>query len=204
MFEESLKTFRSEFTFMHSHKRRNLHMNRYIALLRGINISGKNKIAMSELKRGFTELGFIEVTTYLNSGNVVFSCALDDENILSQKIKLLIKERFELDIPVFIISQKELGALLNNAPDWWGKDNKEIYDNLIFLISPLSYEEFYHEIGNPKEEYEKVYNYKNAIFWSFSRKDYQKTNWWSKTANTKLSHKITIRTANTIRKIVGM
>ena len=72
------------------------------------------------------------------------------------------------------------------------------------MISPLSYEEFYSEIGNPKAEYEKVQHYGNAIFWSFSRKDYQKTNWWSKTANSNVSDKITIRTAGTVRKIVEM
>lgn len=179
-------------------------MKRYIALLRGINISGKNKIAMSELKKGFTELGFAEVTTYLNSGNVIFLSDVDDENIISNKIELMIKEKFDLDIPVFIILQEKLKELLNNAPDWWGDDNKEIYDNLIFIMPPLSYEEIYNEIGNPKAEYEKVYNYKNVIFWSFSRKDYQKTNWWAKTASSNISDKITIRTANTVRKIVGI
>lgn len=96
-------------------------MKRYIVLLRGINISGKNKIPMSELKEGFTE---------------------------------------------------------------------------------LSYMEFYDEIGNPKAECEKVHSYKNMVFWSFKRKDYKKTNWWSKTASAKVSSKITIQTANTVRKIV--
>lgn len=179
-------------------------MKRYIALLRGINISGKNKVAMSELKEGFTELGFAEVTTYLNSGNVIFSSAVDDENILVNKIKPMIKDRFNLDIPVFIVLQEKIRELLSKAPDWWGDDNKEIYDNLIFIMPPLSCEEIYNEIGNPKEEYEKVYNYQNVIFWSFSRKDYQKTNWWSKTASSNISDKITIRTANTVRKMVGM
>ncbi len=179
-------------------------MKRYIALLRGINVSGKNKIAMSELKEGFAELGLEEVSTHLNSGNVIFSSAADDVNILSEKIESMIKDRFGLEIPVFLILQEELNEILQNAPDWWGDENKEIYDNLIFMIPPLSYEEFYNEIGSPKAEYEKVYPYKNAIFWSFSRKDYQKTNWWSKTASSKVSDKITIRTAGTVRKIVGM
>ena len=76
--------------------------------------------------------------------------------------------------------------------------------NIIFLMPPLSYEEFFDEIGNPKSEYEKVHNYKNVIFWSFSRKDYQKTNWWSKTASANVRDKITIRTANTVRKIAGL
>lgn len=179
-------------------------MERYIALLRGINISGKNKIAMSELKASFAELGYTAVSTYLNSGNVIFLSDVDDRNVLSSTIKTMIKNKFELDIPVFIISQKELEDILNNAPDWWGDNNKEIYDNLIFMFPSLSYDEFYDEVGNPNEEYEKVHNYKNAIFWSFSRKDYQKTNWWSKTASSNASDEITIRTASTVRKIVSM
>ncbi|ADL05673.1 DUF1697 domain-containing protein [Lacrimispora saccharolytica] len=179
-------------------------MKRYIALLRGINVSGKNKIAMSELKTGFVEMGYTEVFTHLNSGNVIFSSDIDDTAILVNTIKMMIKNKFELDIPVFIILQEELEDILNNAPDWWGDDNKDIYDNLIFMFPPLSYNEFYNKVGNPKEEYEKVYNYKNAVFWSFNRKDYQKTNWWSKTASSNIRDKITIRTANTARKIVGI
>ncbi|WP_302419791.1 DUF1697 domain-containing protein [Blautia marasmi] len=179
-------------------------MKRYIALLRGINISGKNKIAMSELKKCFAELGFAEIVTYLNSGNVIFSNAIEDKDVLSNKVQLMIRDRFHLEIPVFIILQEELAELLKNAPDWWGDDNREIYDNLIFLLPPLSYEEFYDEIGVPKAEYESVYHYKNVVFWSFSRKDYQKTNWWSKTAGSGVSGRITIRTANTVRKIAGM
>lgn len=179
-------------------------MKRYIALLRGINISGKNKIAMSELKKCFAELGFAEIVTYLNSGNVIFSSSIEDKDVLSNKVQLMIRDRFHLEIPVFIILQEELAELLKNAPDWWGDDNREIYDNLIFLMSPLSYEEFYDEIGVPKAEYESVYHYKNVVFWSFSRKDYQKTNWWSKTAGSGVSGRVTIRTANTVRKIAGM
>ena len=111
-------------------------MKRYIALLRGINISGKNKIPMAELKAGFTELGFAEAATYLNSGNVIFSSAIDDIDTLSNKIKLLIKDRFGLDIPVFVLSQELLEDIVNHAPDWWGDDSKEIYDNLIFIMPP--------------------------------------------------------------------
>lgn len=177
-------------------------MKRYIALLRGINISGKNKISMSELKKGFVELGFEDVVTYLNSGNVVFSSDVEDTNVITDKIVFMIKERFRLEIPVFVIWQAKFQELLNNAPAWWGNDNEEIYDNIIFLIPPFAYEEFYDEIGKPKEEYEKVYNYKNVVFWSFSRKHYQKTNWWSKTASVKARNKITIRTAKTVKKIM--
>lgn len=178
-------------------------MRRYVALLRGINISGKNKISMADLKKRFAELDFSEVKTYLNSGNVVFSSDIEDKNMLTNTIAMMIKDKFCLDIPVYVILQEELEDILHHAPDWWGNDDKEIYDNLIFLMPPLSYDEFYAEIGIPNAEYEKVFDYKNIVFWSFSRKDYQKTNWWSKTASASVKDKITIRTANTIRKIVS-
>ena len=81
---------------------------------------------------------------------------------------------------------------------------KIIYDNLIFMFHPVTFKEVFEEIGEAKEGLEKIQNYKDVIFWSFSRKDYQKTNWWPKTTNTNVSKKLTIRTANTVRKIVRM
>jgi len=179
-------------------------MKRYIALLRGINISGKNKVQMAELKKGFEKLAFEEVKPYLNSGNVIFSSNEDDIEKLKNQIEGMIKEEFDLDIPVFIISKEALSDILKNAPEWWGNNNKEIYDNLIFIIPSTKFSDVYIQIGEPKKELEKIKSYKEVIFWSFSRKDYQKTNWWSKTASAGISNKITIRTANTIRKIVDM
>lgn len=103
-----------------------------------------------------------------------------------------------------ILSKDKLEDILHNAPNWWGNDNKEIYDNLIFIMLPVTFSDVYNEIGEPKEGLEKIKDCNEAVFWSFSRKDYQKTNWWSKTASAGISTKLTIRTANTVRKIVGM
>jgi|LSQX01.3.fsa_nt_gb uncharacterized protein (DUF1697 family) len=72
-------------------------MKRYIALLRGINVGGKNKLAMSELKARFEKLGFTDVSTHLNSGNVIFSTDIDDTEHLAHKIKIMIEKNFELD-----------------------------------------------------------------------------------------------------------
>lgn len=83
-------------------------MKRYIALLRGINISGKNKIPMTELQKRYVELGFREVKTYLNSGNVIFSSETDDIRSLVMQVETMIKNQFDLDIPVFIISKEEM------------------------------------------------------------------------------------------------
>lgn len=179
-------------------------MKKYIAFLRGVNINGKNKVSMTDLKKIFEEHGFSEVKTYLNSGNVIFtSCEDDRENLTNQIIKM-IKNQFGLDIPVFVITKEALEDILYNAPDWWGNDNKEIYDNLIFIMPPATFVEVFNEIGEPKKELEKIKDYKSSVFWSFSQKDYQKTNWWSKTASSSIRNKLTIRTANTVKKIVGM
>lgn len=179
-------------------------MKRYIAFLRGVNISGKNKVPMAELRKDFERLDFGEVKTYLNSGNVVFSSDEDNTERLTKQIERMIKNQFDLDIPVFVISREKLADILRNAPDWWGTENKEIYDNLIFIMPPATFAEVYRGIGEPKEELEKIKDYKEVIFWSFSRKDYQRTNWWSKTASANISSKLTIRAANTVRKTVGM
>ena len=179
-------------------------MKRYIALLRGINISGKNRIPMAELKKGFEDLSFQNVKTYLNSGNVIFSNGEEDNQALKSIIEQMIKERFGLQIPVYVITKEKLEDILDHAPEWWGKGDREIYDNLIFILPPATFSEVYERIGEPKESLEKIMNYRDAIFWSFDLKHYQKTNWWPKTAGLEIGTKLTIRTANTVRKIVAM
>ena len=121
---------------------------RFIALLRGINISGKNKISMPELKTALGETGFADVKTYLNSVNVIFSDDETDTVKLAEGIRAIILEIFKLEIPVFVISQDELKELLSKAPSWWGSDSKDIYDNLIFAITPYSIETVAEKIGH--------------------------------------------------------
>ncbi|MCM1259351.1 MAG: DUF1697 domain-containing protein [Prevotella sp.] len=179
-------------------------MKRYVAFLRGINISGKNKVPMAQLKKSFEALGFGEVRTYLNSGNVVFSSNEDSIERIINQIEILIKKQFDLTISIFVIFKEELEDILEHAADWLGNEDQEIYDNLIFMMPPVAFVDVWNEIGEPKQELEKIKAYKQVIFWSFSRKEYQKTNWWSKTANTNISSKLTIRTANTVKKIVEM
>lgn len=177
-------------------------MIKYIVLLRGINISGKNKVSMSRLKELLEGLNYKKVITYHNSGNIILESNIDNRIIIIKSIKKVLKEEFNLDIPLFIITKEELEELLENKPIWWGLNNEEIYDNIIFIIPPVTYKEIYDVLGSPKEDIEKIKCYNNNIFWSYHLKDYKKTNWWSKTANVDIRNSITIRTANTINKIL--
>ena len=177
---------------------------KYIALLRGINISGKNKISMNELKLELENKKYKNISTYINSGNVIFESNIDNKEFIMKDINKIIKNKFNLEIPVFVMTVLELEDILNNNPNWWGTDSKEVYHNLIFIIPPTKYEEVYDTIGEPKEDIEKIKEYNNCIFWSYDLKNYRKSNWWSKTASTNISNKITIRTANTMKKVLAI
>ena len=133
---------------------------KYIALLRGINISGKNKILMSELKSELENNKYKNITTYLNSGNVIFESSIDNKETIMKDINKIIYDKFYLEIPVFIITTSELENILNHCPNWWGTNNKEIYDNLIFIIPPTKYNEVYNTLGGQVKILKRLKNIK--------------------------------------------
>ncbi len=176
---------------------------RYIVLLRGINVSGKSRIAMKELKKALEDNGYLNVITYLNSGNVILDSDRE-KGYVSDDIVDLLKSRFGLDIPIYVTDPSKLKDILEHAPDWWGTDDKGIYDNLVFIIPPVGFEELYGVVGEPTEKIDRILEYDNVVFWSFDLSNYQKSNWWKKTASTDIKDRITIRTANTMRKVLEL
>ena len=94
---------------------------RYILLLRGINVGGKNKVAMSELKVLLTELGFEDVDSYINSGNLFFNSGETYESCIS-KIKHLLETNFDFSIPFTLINKDGYLKEKENLPEWWYQD----------------------------------------------------------------------------------
>ena len=88
----------------------------YIALLRGINVSGHNKIKMAELTQLLTTLGFANVTTYIQSGNIVFLAPKQQQNELENIIKEAIKKHYDFDVPVTVLNQDEFCHVLEHIP----------------------------------------------------------------------------------------
>jgi uncharacterized protein (DUF1697 family) len=88
----------------------------YVALLRGINIGPRNRIGMSDLKVGFEGLGFSQVTTYVQSGNVVFSTEKSDTAQLAATISEMITNQFGHTVPVVVLTSNELQNIINNNP----------------------------------------------------------------------------------------
>jgi len=91
-------------------------METYISILRGINVSGNNLIKMDALKALFSDLGFTDVSTYIQSGNVVFQSELTDAATVGRLIQEGILNRFELKVPVLIREYNELKTILTANP----------------------------------------------------------------------------------------
>ncbi len=88
----------------------------YIALLRGINVSGQKKILMSDLKIMFENLGFSNVKTYIQSGNVIFSSEETNTGEIAKKIEEKIKVQYGFDVPVLILTGEEIKNALAINP----------------------------------------------------------------------------------------
>ena len=177
-------------------------MTKYIALLRGINVGGKNKISMEELKAVFEREGFLNVVTYINSGNILFDSDLDESSVKAV-CEELITTNFDLDIPIGIITNEEIAEAITNAPEWWNRD-PDAKHNAIFVISPATAKEICEQIGIIKPEYEKMDYYGKVIFWSAPVKTFSRTRLSKAVHDTKINRKITVRNANTTIRLMQM
>src|SRR3989338_10589390 len=90
--------------------------NTYIALLRGINVSGKNSIRMPALQDSLARLGFHNIQTYLQSGNIVFQAPPTDETTLATAIVAAISKDFGHEVPVLVLPAKTLASIANTNP----------------------------------------------------------------------------------------
>ena len=91
-------------------------MKVYIALLRGINVSGKRKVPMADLRTMLTDIGLANVKTYIQSGNVVFESKEDNTAILEDSIAEHIKSTFGFEVPVLVKTKTELEVIFKSNP----------------------------------------------------------------------------------------
>ncbi len=91
-------------------------MNRYIAILRGINVSGAKPVKMEALRKSFQNIGFTDVTTYIQSGNVVFTASETETTKLAAQIAAAIKTDFGFEVAVIVLSASELRTIIENNP----------------------------------------------------------------------------------------
>lgn len=112
-------------------------IDRYVALLRGINVGGKNVIRMTDLRDCFVELGYDDVQTYIQSGNVLFS-ASGAAGRLTRAIETGLAKRFKYDASVVLRSRRQLREVVDLAPVGYGKAPEKFRYDVLFLKEPLT------------------------------------------------------------------
>ena len=174
-------------------------MTRFALLVRGINVGGKNKVVMSQLRQELTELGLENVETYINSGNIFF-----DTNIariqLVEDLKGFFEEHYPFIQSFSLFSDEDYEEELRNLPDLW---NHEIArKDVLFYTEGLDRESVEEKLLALKLGDEVLHFGRLGIFWGkLSEATYSKTAYHKHLLKTPFYRNITIRNANTFDKI---
>jgi uncharacterized protein (DUF1697 family) len=172
----------------------------YVALLRGINVGGKTRVEMAKLKGCFEKAGFKNVSTYINSGNVIFESP-KPEKVLKKVIENIINATFGLPIPVVVRSLQNLQKIVKNVPNGWTNDTSQKTD-VMFLWDEIDNADILEKILI-KPELENVIYCDGALVWNIARENVTRGG-AIKLIKTSLYKQMTIRNINTVRKLVNL
>lgn len=170
----------------------------YVALLRGINVGGNNRVEMPRLKRILEGLGYENVSTYINSGNAFFTTIESDPRKIEINIEQAIKKEFGLSLHVVIRNLPEIEKLIKTIPPHWFKATDKKC-NVIFLRHNIDNKDI---LGNfsPKAGIEELSYHPGALLWSANTSDLTRSE-MVQLAKNGLYKDMTIRNLNTTRKI---
>ena len=177
-------------------------MQTYIALLRGINVSGKKKIKMHRLKELMIDLGFVDVHTYIQSGNLVFKYQTAKSKIIAEIIKKGIAEEFGFEVEVLVLDPKELNSIIqkNPYPVKEDRDKKLIY--YVFLIDPPD-SEAADKMNSLTYEGEK-FTITNECIYLYCYAGYGKARCNNNFFEKKLNVRATTRNYNTVKTLLEL
>ena len=173
-------------------------MGIYVALLRGINVGGNNMISMKALKASCERLGFTDVSTYINSGNILFRSKIADARKLEVKIEKMLVAEYQLGCKVVVRSSEEMARLVKKLPASWN-DDKEWRYNVIFLRHSSDSKAVVDAFA-PKKDVEQLLYVPGTLLWWARAGDVNRTA-MQKLASRKIFQDMTMRNANTTRKL---
>ena len=174
------------------------HLNVFVALLRGVNVGGNNMISMRSLKESFEKLGFRDVITYINSGNIIFKVKEADARKLEAKIERMLSRDYQLDSKVVVRSFDELEKLVKSLPQSWGGDSGWRY-NVIFLRHTIDSEKILDDLA-AKSDVEDVIYEPGALLWSAQVSELNRGT-MLKLSTRKFYQDMTVRNLNTTKKL---
>lgn len=169
----------------------------YVALLRGINVGGNSKVEMPRLKALFESLGCKNVSTYINSGNVVFG---DERSVMElvPAIEASIEKTFGLKVRVVLRDLHSIQKLCEAIPKGWTNDSEQKTD-VLFLWDEIDDEDIMDKIViNPEIENAKYID--GALVWNIGRENVTRGG-GVKLIKTEFYKHMTARNINTVRKL---
>lgn len=175
-------------------------MYRYVALLRGINVGGNATIAMKDLKHAFEQASYTEVSTYINSGNVLFTSTQKDRPSLTQDIETLIEKNFGFRVPVLIRTSQDFQTILKKMPTEWSNNLEEKTD-IMFLWEAFDSKKTLDLITTT--DVDTLIYVPGALIWHIAKKDYTKSA-MRKFIGTEVYKNMTARNSNTVRKLAAL
>jgi uncharacterized protein (DUF1697 family) len=110
--------------------------SQYVALLRGINVGGRNLVKMADLRAAFESMEYAEVATYIASGNVLFETRRRRREELAAEIESQLTRRFGIELKVVLLTESHLRAVVDGAPAGFGADS-HLWD-VVFIRKPLT------------------------------------------------------------------
>ncbi|UJA20573.1 DUF1697 domain-containing protein [Thermoleophilia bacterium SCSIO 60948] len=171
-----------------------------LALIRGINVGGKNMIRMADLRLAFEELGFGEVRTYIQTGNVFFRAPRERRVALSERLESNLSARFGIELKVVLLSERRLRDVVESAPEGFGAEGFNC--DVIFLRPPLGVRETLGSIET-REGIDQVWSGPEVLYFSrlASRASGSRL---SKFVMTPAYKEVTIRSWRTVTKLEAM
>ena len=173
----------------------------YVALLRGINVGGNNIVSMKALKESFERLGFEDVRTYINSGNVLFRSPDGDARNIEERIDRMLAREHALKGKTVVRGDAEMARLVKTIEKEWNPDPEWKY-NVVFLRHTLDPNVIVKQL-DLKADIERVVCCPGTLLWS------ARTSTIGRTTMIKLSSRavyqdMTVRNVNTTKKILAL
>ena len=174
----------------------------YVALLRGINVGGNNKVVMSELREQIEAAGFGHVRTYINSGNLLFEAEAPREDV-AQAVEDILARHYDFPIRLALLTGQDYLAQLDELPDWW--HGEVARRDALFYTRGLDRDHVRERIEAMELGDEAVHFGEHAVFWGkFDEKSFLKTAYHKRLLREDFYRQVTIRSGSTVEKIASM
>jgi uncharacterized protein (DUF1697 family) len=178
-------------------------MARYVALLRGINVGGKNLIPMPALKAAFEDHGFGDVSTYIQSGNVLFSAPSSTQTALVDEIERMLRTAFgHYPASIVLRSRSQMRAIVDGAPEGFGREPAKYRFDVCFLKPAVTGKQVVAAVPT-KEGVDRVWAGTGVVYFSrlTSRATSSRLN---RVASLPVYQQMTIRNWNTTTKLADL